>query len=333
MLNVQIFPKWIVAQLLISLAFATPSCAGADLQLDGFHCIQAKNYTQALVCFSSALKEHPNSWQILQSIGNCHSELGHYDTAISFFQKSIEVGGMHGSQCVNIAAVYQKLGDNKKALSWLKLACSVDPKEASDEYIQGTIRRLENPLSNPTGSPTSSDYVSSLLGVRRWPKSMMPIKVYVRPNPQLQEMQKIFSEVVTSSLDQWCKASGSAISYRIVDRVELANLICDYTDRPDLVRPDHDLGSEGAADTQVRLKDNTLEWADITCLVCDEPGAPPRDRAMLNKLCLHEIGHALGMRGHSPSNRDTMFFNSSVPTVSDKLTQRDKNTIRKIYQK
>ncbi|HEY9786996.1 MAG TPA: tetratricopeptide repeat protein [Candidatus Obscuribacterales bacterium] len=295
--------------------------------------MNAKDFARALECYTEALKAHPpNSWQILVNMGRCHSELGQYDAAIKDYQKSIELGGLHATQCVNLSAVYQKIGDNKRGLNWLNLACRIDPEIANDPTVLGNIRRLQNPLSNPSGSQTASDYMSGLQRVLRWPKDAMPINVFVRQNPQVPDIASELTEVLRASLDQWCSASGNALSYKFVDKLDSANLVCDYTDRPEQVRPDHQQGVEGTAETQWRLKDKSMEWVNIVILVSDGPGRPFRNREALTKLCLHELGHALGMRGHSPNNRDVMFFSTAIPTMSGVLSQRDKNTIKRIYQ-
>jgi predicted Zn-dependent protease len=54
----------------------------------------------------------------------------------------------------------------------------------------------------------------------------------------------------------------------------------------------------------------------------------PRAKEQLFNLALHETGHALGIDGHSPSGLDIMYFKSPLIKLSD----RDANTIRKIYQ-
>jgi|688.fasta_scaffold326844_3 tetratricopeptide (TPR) repeat protein len=329
--NKKCFSPVMLALLVLATCSSAQSSRAADFQMEGFENIKAKNFAKAIECFNKALKEHPNSWQTLQNVGNCHSELGHYDTALSYFQKSIEAGGLHGSQCQNIAGAYQKLGDNKKAVAWLKLACSVDPNKAADPYVQGTLRNLENPINNPSGEPNAPDYLAGVVSIRRWPKEVMPIKVYVRDNPQVPGIGKVYHDVVKESLDQWCKASANAISYKFVDKLDGANLICDYTDRPEQVRPDHDLGTEGSTESQVRLKDNAMEWADVVLLVRDNPGASFRERLTLLKLCLHEMGHALGLKGHSPNSHDVMFYTTTNPDVPATLSERDKNTIRLMY--
>src|SRR5579885_2022021 len=230
-----VFTLLIVFMLSIGAELQPCSASSADLQLEGFEYVKAKNFAKALECFNGALKEHPNSWAIMQSIGNCQMELGRYDAAIANLQKSIESGGLQASQCISMAAVYQRKGDAKKALNWLKLACSCEPSKASDPGIQAAMTRLLDPANNPTGSPTTPDYCSSLVSFKGWPQKAMPIKVYLRPNPQISGFFSVFSETIKDSLGQWRNATGNTISYKFVDSPESANLICDYTDHRELV--------------------------------------------------------------------------------------------------
>jgi len=307
-------------------------CA-SDLQLEGFHYIKEKNFQKALDCFDAALKEHPASWAIMQSIGNSHMELGHYSTAIVYLQKSIEAGGLHAIQCNNMSAVYQRLGDAKKALSWLQLACSLDASMQLDPLVRANIRRLQNPANNPKGPIKSSDYLSSLISSKPWPQKAMPLSVFIRQNFQLPSFYPSFSLMVRDSLDQWCKATDNRVSYRIVRDLGSADLVFDYTDRPELVRSDHELGAAAVTEFRIRMQDNRADRANTVILIKESPEASMlRDRAFLSRCCLHEVGHALAMDGHSPNPNDVMFPIATSNGIA-KLSQRDKNTIWRIYQR
>jgi hypothetical protein len=50
---------------------------------------------------------------------------------------------------------------------------------------------------------------------------------------------------------------------------------------------------------------------------------------LLENVVAHELGHALGLLGHSPNKNDMMY---SQTDENSKLTQRDINTIQKLYQ-
>ena len=324
--------RWGSLILAMFVACSSPPLAvAADLQLEGFRYVQEKDYAKALDCFNAALKERPNSWVIMESVGSCHMELGHYDTAIADFQKSIEIGGLHADQCNNMAAVYQRLGEPKKALNWLKLVCSLDRANATDPAILAAISKLQDPANNPTGSLTSSDYLSALVSFKGWHKDDMPLKVYVRKNIQVPEFYEQFVSIVRDSFDQWGAAAGGAVSYKFVSTADSANVVCDYTDRRELVSSQHELGIDGNTEMLVR-QDNSPAHANIVVLVKDGPRVPTVRHRALTLCCLHEVGHALGMHGHSPNSHDVMF--PAVVTLGGeaKLSERDKHTIWRIYQ-
>lgn len=327
----RVLHRFLTTFIVWSLATSNTYAAG-DLQLDGFEFIKKHNYTKALECFNLSLKEQPRNWAIMQSIANCQMELTQYDKAIAMLQKSIETGGLHVSQCKNMAAIYQRLGQPKKALSWLQLACSVDPTQAADPNVQEAISKLQDPANNPSGSLTAPDYASSLISFKGWRKESMPLKVYVRKNIQIPGFHEEFAALLRESLDQWSKATNGALSYQFIGSPETANVLCDYTDRRELVSSQHELGIDGITEMLVK-QDNAPGSANIVVLVKDGPGASEfKSRGLLLLSCLHEVGHALGMHGHSPNSHDVMFSAASL-NGPNQLSERDRRTIQKIYQR
>jgi predicted Zn-dependent protease len=51
---------------------------------------------------------------------------------------------------------------------------------------------------------------------------------------------------------------------------------------------------------------------------------------LLKNIATHELGHALGMLGHSPKESDMMY---TVTDEHSRLSQRDINTVTRLYQK
>lgn len=58
--------------------------------------------------------------------------------------------------------------------------------------------------------------------------------------------------------------------------------------------------------------------------------SPGLGEAAILSAARHELGHALGLWGHSPHPEDVMYFSQtrSTPTISD----RDRRTLRRLYQ-
>jgi tetratricopeptide (TPR) repeat protein len=318
--------------LIICSILALVPASAADLQSEGAQYFRARDFAKALDCFNAALKQQPNDWKVMQSIASCHNRLGHFDTAVGNLQKSIEVGGLHASQCTIMAGALEGLGQPKQALHWLQLACSLEPAQAMNPTMQAAIRRLKDPLINPSGSPSASDYMDGLVSVYKWRKNEMPIKVYVRKNYQLPGFYDQFVTIVRDSVDQWCDATKRSVTYIFVNALDSANLVYDYTDRRELCSSDHEPGLEGGVEMKIRSDDKTPVAGNIVILVKDGPNALAfRDPVLINKACLHETGHALGLHGHSANNNDVMFL-AATPKRVAKLSQRDKNTMRKIYE-
>ena len=48
-------------------------------------------------------------------------------------------------------------------------------------------------------------------------------------------------------------------------------------------------------------------------------------------ICLHEIGHALGLMGHSSQHNDVMYSSMPLATIDRGLSERDKNTLKYLY--
>lgn len=59
------------------------------------------------------------------------------------------------------------------------------------------------------------------------------------------------------------------------------------------------------------------------------PGQAP---ASLATTARHELGHALGLWGHSPSPQDVMYAEQTVQNQPQEVSQRDVNTLRRVYQ-
>jgi predicted Zn-dependent protease len=304
----------------------------ADPQMQGLIYVRSKNFTKALDCFNAALKEHPNSWQILENIGNCKMELGQTGKAIDYFEKSVRFGGLHHvSQCMSLAMAYQKAGKNSKVWEWLDTACSIDPATAADPDVQTTMRKLTFAINHPSGSLNSADYLAGIFKVDKWTKDSMPLKVFVKPNSKLSSFHKEFTEMICNALDQWCQATGGAVSYKFVDKEDVANVVWSYTDNEEECNAVCEMGFDGATDLKVRAINNKPELATIAILVKDRPGGAFRARQLIARSCLHEMGHALGMNGHSPNDHDVMFPSANLDGKVA-LSERDKNTIKKLYR-
>jgi tetratricopeptide (TPR) repeat protein len=106
-----------------------------------------------------------------------------------------------------------------------------------------------------------------------------------------------------------------------------ADIDCKFTD--DITKV-HSLAEHGETVSEITPKG--LTHATITILTVEDPNDQDKltDNLMYG-ICLHELGHALGVRGHSLNPSDVMFF--CVPTGDRRfdLSARDIATVHHIY--
>jgi predicted Zn-dependent protease len=132
------------------------------------------------------------------------------------------------------------------------------------------------------------------------------------------------------------KASHHRLSYRLVTDPKQADLACTWTDDPAFLHDEGNKVEQGVAQVFAETKpgaDGTksILSAHVRILVLNRDTNASLTSDDMKKTCLHEIGHALGIVGHSPSNKDVMFY-SNASAVWPALTKRDKATVLRIYQ-
>jgi predicted Zn-dependent protease len=162
-------------------------------------------------------------------------------------------------------------------------------------------------------------YYAALNPTLRWPSAKTELTVYIAPEGR--------SATVTDGVAQatacWTKALSSAVRFRTVPSPEGADIRIVFS----ATIPGSD-GGQGTTAVTFTEPDGTLTGADITL----KSGLTP-DVAL--PIVLHEFGHALGLIGrtagapsHSTDPGDVMY---PVVTASAHLTQKDVNTLAKLY--
>ena len=87
-----------------------------------------KKYTEALKSGIEYLKNVPNNHDALFTVGGIYYLKNKYKTAISYFDRSLEIGSYDVDVLLLKAYSHQKLGENKKAIHCCDKIREVDPK-------------------------------------------------------------------------------------------------------------------------------------------------------------------------------------------------------------
>ncbi|WP_373532789.1 matrixin family metalloprotease [Vampirovibrio sp.] len=163
----------------------------------------------------------------------------------------------------------------------------------------------------------------------RWALSKMPLKVYIEQTPiGIRNFQPAFVSQVRKGLDVWVGVLGHQLNYVLVNRKEEADIRVSWTNAIDTQGHSGDGGTAYTAGLMIpKLRDDRIEFMDVQIATFDIQGKA-QTADIIYAVAIHELGHSLGLLGHSEKPGDIMFARNQQVVQPSK---RDMNTLRKLY--
>ena len=93
--------------------------------------VKEKKYTAALKSGRDYLHKMPDNHDVLFTVGGIYYLQNKYKTAISYFEKALEIGTYDVDVLLLKAYSNQKLGENKRAIQCCEKIQEIDPKNKS----------------------------------------------------------------------------------------------------------------------------------------------------------------------------------------------------------
>ena len=99
--------------------------------------VKKKKYDEALKSGTEYLKKNPNNHDVLFFVGGIYYMKNKYKTAISYFDKALEIGSYDIDVLLLKAYSHQKLGENKRTIQCCDKIREIDPKnKAVSELLE-----------------------------------------------------------------------------------------------------------------------------------------------------------------------------------------------------
>lgn len=186
-----------------------------------------------------------------------------------------------------------------------------------------------------------SNYIEQVVSnsdIIRWNPKTFPLKVYVSSENEGSYPEYYSSEVV-KAFGQWTASSGF-IPFSFIDNENAAQIIVRYKPSPTTDCSDGNC-KYVVAHTNPTIKNGILKQMVITVYDKDATGSFFSDKEIYSTV-LHEIGHALGIMGHSYSTDDLMYMTNTTRNSDNQLfikqrsdfqyiSIKDVNTLKLLY--
>lgn len=278
---------------------------------------------------NTAIKLKPDLDASWLTLGGLHQSAGHISEAIATYNqfllrfKTTPPHPMYGK----IQNLVKGLSDEQKSMTAAKNAAAALPPPASSHGVL----QVAPAAATPSGQ---DDYVAEVTrsGVLRWPTAKMPIRVYLHPaaftdgSGQPTGYKKEYLDILMKSFQDWAVASDGLVSFQFVNNKNEATLECLWvSNAKDLNNPAE------AGEAKVLSDRDGLAKGTIKLLTKSLSSVLPLTDNRMRLICLHEIGHALGLAGHTANPDDIMFYSVSFKDEWKQLSGRDSRTIKRLY--
>lgn len=275
--------------------------------------------------------------------------LGNSKEAIAEYKNAIKYGGKDWRLYWNAALSCMNANEYQNAILFAEEALKQEAPAEIRPQAQRFIQEMQEKLTQKSRTAPDNDkgdYLNRLAQTKEanlWALDKMPLKVYLAGNTDLSGRplplyKDLFRTILVESLNTWARASNGKLSFVLVEDPKLSDLAISFTQTPaDVVpRPGEPPVEQGLTRFFLdnRLDQGTgfrlIQRAQVQLLLIRPSSQKPLALDEIKEISLHELGHALGLRGHSENSSDIMYFNQSYRQLPA-LTKRDKATMARLY--
>jgi len=271
----------------------------------------------------------PTYYRAHSALSDCYALLGRSEEAITNLRQGLALKPYDSQMLWNLGGLLAKVGNTKEALVTLKQFLAKYPKNHNAQQGKALVSFLEKQIrvENKITIHRDDEYFAEANGIntRRWDDKDIPIKIFIANGAGVRGYQKAFGRVLQESLAAWEEASEGKIKFEQVTAPNQALITFKWSNNPrELASPVE------SGEANPSYCGNALHSVRVIVLTANFNGEGLSEQAV-KFLCIHELGHALGIEGHSLSPKDIMFSMLPYNFENLKLSARDGKTLRKLY--
>lgn len=305
-----------------------PKPAAFQAYNDGVAALQANDAKKAADKFREALAISPDFANAHCNLGTSLLMLGDPRGAKESLKHSVELNPKLGPAWATLGSCYQALGETPEALNAFNKYLEVSPSGPMATKVKALAQSLEVEMKRTASikSTDDSDYFAEATygGLARF--ASMPVRIYLTPANNVPSFRPEFIDIFKEAAQDWVKASEGKISVEYVTDPARAQVTVVFTNS----LKNSITAAEGGHTMIIPDNEGNIVTANMSLLTVPTTGTVLSSN-YAKRVFLHEIGHALGMLGHS-RNPDDIMFASVVPSADvSTLTARDMKTICHIY--
>jgi predicted Zn-dependent protease len=304
----------------------------------GRQLLRVNNNSDAATLLKRAAELMPDNADVHHTYAVALAKAGQSSAAIQELQTALSLNSNAAATWMTLGGLYQSTGQLDKAIESYKGFLSRFPTDKDAKKISGLVSGLEaerarqQAIFAQTGvNPNDDrDYFVEVTrdGVIRWSAQQMPLRVFITNGDATPGYRPQFADLLKQSFASWSQASSGLVSFSLVDNIEQAQIVCLWSNDPAKFKNIAEAGHAVLDTTR-----NGLVKGTITLLTVPLVEQLPLTDNRMRRGCLHEIGHVLGLAGHTSNPDDAMFYSMSVDDKWKDLNVRDANTIVRLYSK
>lgn len=298
---------------------------------EGTRLLSSGHAAEAAQKYAVVVKAMPNFGIAHYNYGLALGKTGRLDESVHELEKAAALQPNDPSIVLNLGTTYQLAGKYPEALETYKRFLSAFPNNQYSHQISMQMQRLQQEVNRNHGKSSAGqeNYLSEAMagGGGSWTAEKMPVAVFVADGNGVQGYREEFRKILQEAFLSWAEATGGKLTIAFVDKADQSAIKCSWTDNPrDLTSP-----VEGGKTTVAQTKQGKIVKADMIILTSNKTFGASFSDAYMRHVCLHEVGHAFGLAGHSSQPGDIMFAAANYEYASPNLSDRDRKTLYLLY--